>query len=159
MGLNAPASAGLIHDVFAEYEKTFGMARRKQKTTRSAPHDCQDSGMAAGSIPQPIRLEAPRAVTDDGVTSVEQPTEVTRDDVGPRKFSRELENGFTSQLRQENNQQGTQTEDIRSKRLLRFASDCCPGKFYNRPFLNFTPVLTYGSQKTPLRCIRHRSLA
>ncbi|KAK5282692.1 hypothetical protein LTR80_011998, partial [Exophiala xenobiotica] len=30
-GADAPASVGQIHDVFAEFEETFGMARRKQK--------------------------------------------------------------------------------------------------------------------------------
>ena len=51
IGLNTPASASLIHNVFAEYKKTFGIARRKQKATRLAPHNNKDSGIVASSIP------------------------------------------------------------------------------------------------------------
>jgi hypothetical protein len=99
MGSNAPASTSLVYNVFAEYKKTFGMARQKQKAARSAPHNCKDSDIAASSILQSIRLDELRAVTNDGVTSVEQPIEVVGNNTGPAKFSRELENRFTSQLR------------------------------------------------------------
>jgi hypothetical protein len=54
-------------------------------------------------------------------TSVEQPTEVTRDDIGPHKISRELENRFTSQPKQESNRQGTQTINVRSSTVIQGA--------------------------------------
>jgi hypothetical protein len=129
IGSDAPASVGLIHDVFAEYERTFSMSSRKQKRARSALNDCQDSDTAAGSIPRPISHEEPL-----GVTSIEQPAEAASDDASPSNFSRrEPENGSTSRPRQGRYRQGTETDDVRSMCLPTFAGDCRLGKFYTSP--------------------------
>jgi len=36
---DTPASVGLIHDVFAGYEETFGSPKSKQKVAHSTLHD------------------------------------------------------------------------------------------------------------------------
>ena len=56
MGMFPPASAGLIYDDFAEYEKTFSTARLKHKTMRLAPPDRKNSDLAASSILQSTRV-------------------------------------------------------------------------------------------------------
>ena len=86
IGSDAPASAGLICNVFAEYEKTFGMPRRKQKTAHSALHSCNYSDSSAHPVPQSLHLAEPLTVTDDGGRSIKQPTEVTDSVIGPGHF-------------------------------------------------------------------------
>ncbi|KIX03677.1 uncharacterized protein Z518_07230 [Rhinocladiella mackenziei CBS 650.93] len=127
IGSHAPASVGLIYDVFTESEMAFGMPRRKQKAARSTPHDRQDSDIAAGSVPRPISHEDPHAVADDGVTGIGQWTEVASDDVGSSCFSRgAFENGSTPRTRQESYRQEAETDDARSECLLKFTGDCRP---------------------------------
>jgi hypothetical protein len=87
-GSDAPASVGLIHDVFAEYEETFVMPRRKQKAARSALHDCPDSDTTAGSIPCSDSQGEPWGATDDGIADMEQPIEAAGGDAGRCDFSK-----------------------------------------------------------------------
>ena len=145
IGSDAPASAGLIHDVFAEYERTFSMPRRKQRVARPALHDYRDNGIATGSIPPPISHPEPRAVADDDVTGMEQPVEAAGEDVGPNNSSRgEIENGSTFQPRWESNRQGTETDNARSRCVSRLASDCNSGKSITT-LLNLILFFTCGS--------------
>jgi hypothetical protein len=133
IGPDAPASAGLICDVFAEYEKTFGMPQRKQKAARSALYSCNNNDLSADPIPRSLYREEPLAVTDDGGRSIEQPTEVADDVIGHGHFlRREVEDGSTSRPRQESDRQRTETEDVRSEHLSTFTSDCHLGNFYTR---------------------------
>ena len=135
IGPEAPASAGLIHDVFAEYGKTFGTPRLKQKAARSALYySSNDNDSLAGHIPRSLHHEEPQAVTDDGGISIEHPTQVAGDVVSPGRFlRRELEDGSTSRPRQESDRQRTKTEDVGSEHLSTFTSDCRLGKFYISP--------------------------
>jgi hypothetical protein len=100
IGSDAPASAGLICDVFAEYKKTFDMLRQKQKTARSALHSCNYSDSSADPVPRFLYPKEPLTVTDNGSRSIEQPTEVTDSVVSLGHFlRREFEDGSTSQPR------------------------------------------------------------
>ncbi|KIX03740.1 uncharacterized protein Z518_07293 [Rhinocladiella mackenziei CBS 650.93] len=106
IGSDAPASIGQIHDVFAEFEETFGMARRKQNTVTTL-RDCPDRDVTARSIPRPVRAAV------DGAADMEQLAEAVSGDVGCNYLSKEeIENGTTFQSRQESDGQKTQTEDI-----------------------------------------------
>jgi hypothetical protein len=97
IGSDAPTSAGLICNVFAEYEKTLGMPRRKQKTARSALYSCNYSDSSVDPVPRFLHPEEPLTVTDDGGRSIEQPTEVADSVVGPGRFlRREFEDRPTS---------------------------------------------------------------
>ena len=51
---DAPASVGRIHDVFAEYEETFGLPKSKQKAAHSTLPDCSESETTVGSIPHDV---------------------------------------------------------------------------------------------------------
>ncbi|OQU97138.1 hypothetical protein CLAIMM_03122 [Cladophialophora immunda] len=53
IGSGAPASIGQIHDIFAEFEETFSMARRKQNTVVATLRDCPHCDVIAGSVPCP----------------------------------------------------------------------------------------------------------
>jgi hypothetical protein len=131
----APASAGLIHDVFAEYEKTFSTPQLKQKAARSALcYSSNDNNSLAGHVPRSLHHKEPQAVTDDGGTSIEHPTQIAGDDVSPGHFlRRELEDGSTSRPRQESDRQRTETEDVGSEHLSTFTSDCRLRNFYISP--------------------------
>ena len=96
MGSDTPASVGRIHDVFAEFKKTFGMARGKQKAALTTLYDRRDYDVAAGSLPRPVSRE-PRAAADDGVTDTKQAAEAVGGDAGRNNFSEEeSENMCTS---------------------------------------------------------------
>ena len=124
-GLNTPASVGRIYDVFAEFEQTFGMARRKQKTVVATLRDYPNRDVTAGSVPSPVGRGEPRSAADDGAADLEQLSEAVSADVGRNYLSKgEIENGSTFQSRQESDGQGTQTEDIKSQCVSTLASDC-----------------------------------
>ena len=140
IGPEAPASAGLIHDVFAEYEKTFGTPELKQKAARSAlRYSSNDNDLLAGHVPRSLH-EEPQAVTDDSGMSIKHSTQVAGDDVSSGRFSRrELKDESTFRPRQESDRQQTETENVRSEHLSTFTSDCRLGNFY------ITPVESHSS--------------
>jgi hypothetical protein len=131
---DAPASAGLIHNIFAEYKKIFSMPKRKQKAVGSTLHNYKDSDIIADPISPPIRHEEPLAVTDDGITGIEPPIVMAGDKVGPNHYlRREFRNKSTPRPRRESNRQGTEIDNIRSEYLSTFTGDYHLGKFYTGP--------------------------
>ncbi|KAF7510546.1 hypothetical protein GJ744_006392 [Endocarpon pusillum] len=94
---DAPASAGLICDVFAEYEKTFGMPWRKHKIAHSALYPCDYNDSSAHPVPRSLHPEELLTVTDDGGRSIEQPTKVADIVIGLGHFlRRNFEDGSIS---------------------------------------------------------------
>jgi hypothetical protein len=90
--------------------------------------------LMAGHVPRSLHHEEPQAVTDDGGTSIEHPTQVAGDNVCPGRFSRrELKDGSTSRPRQESDRQRTKTENVGSEHLSTFTNDCRLGNFYISP--------------------------
>jgi hypothetical protein len=85
-----PASVGQIHDIFAEYEETFGMPKSKQKAARATAHNCPDTDTAARSIPRGAIQGEPRVTADDGLEDVEQAAEGAGDDNAARLSKRDL---------------------------------------------------------------------
>jgi len=128
-GSDAPASVGRIHDVFAEFEETFGMARRKQKAVVTAVRDCPDRDDAAGSIPPPVSQGGPRPAADDGAADMELFAQTVHGgDIGHSYLSKgEIENGSPFQSEQESDGRETQTEDVRSQCVSTLTSDCHSG--------------------------------
>lgn len=125
IGSDAPASIGHIHDVFAEFEETFGMARRKQNTVVANLRDCPDHDVTAGSIPRPVSAAV------DGAAHMEQLAEAVSSDVGCNYLPKEeIENGPAFESRQKSDGQKTRTADIRSQCISTSASDCRSGEFY-----------------------------
>ena len=120
---HAPASVGQIHDVFAEYEETFGLRKSKQKAAYSTPPDCTERETTGGPLPRQALLEEPRVATADGVTGVEQAAEAVGDDVA-RLSKREIGNGSVFQPRQEIDGLETKTRKVRSQGVHTLAGDC-----------------------------------
>ncbi len=139
---DAPASVGPILDVFTEFEETFGLARRKQKTVVTTLRDCPDRDVTTGSIPRPVSQGEPRSAADDGAADMELLAETVSGDIGRNYLSEEeIENGSTFQSRQESDGQETQTEDVRSQCISTLASDCHSGEFMSM-LLSLVRVLT-----------------
>lgn len=110
-GIDAPASTGRIHDVFAEYERTFSMPKGHRRARRSALHDCQNRDMAADSTPRRTRHEEPQAVDDVDATSIEHPVKAVGEGVGPGKSSsKETENESVFVPGRESSQRGDRNE-------------------------------------------------
>ncbi|KIX01211.1 uncharacterized protein Z518_08936 [Rhinocladiella mackenziei CBS 650.93] len=122
-GSDTPASVGRIHDVFAEYEETFGLPKSKQKVARSTVHDCPESGTIAGSLSRPVSHGEPRVSADDDVAKIEQAAEAAGGDAA-RLSKREIENGSTSRSRQESNEQETEIVQVRSQCVATLAGGC-----------------------------------
>jgi hypothetical protein len=60
IGPEASTSAGLIHDVFAEYEKTFGTPWLEQKAARSAlRYSSNDNDLLADHVPRSLHYKEP----------------------------------------------------------------------------------------------------
>ena len=122
-----------IHDVFAEFEETFAMARRRQKTVVATLLDRLDRDVTAGTIPRPVSQEGPRprSAADDGAVDMEELAEAVSGDPGYNYSSKdEIENGSTFQSKRGDDRQETQTEDVRSQCISTLASDCRSGESY-----------------------------
>ncbi|RMZ87473.1 hypothetical protein DV736_g5299, partial [Chaetothyriales sp. CBS 134916] len=105
---DAPASVGQIHDVFAEYEETFGLSKSKRKAARSTLRNCPENETTVDSIPHGIIQGEPRDGADDGATNVEQAAEAAGD--GSTCLSkRDIENESILRSRIEINGQETET--------------------------------------------------
>ncbi|KAK5215095.1 hypothetical protein LTR72_011825 [Exophiala xenobiotica] len=101
-GSDAPASVGRIHDVFAEFEETFGKAKQRQKMALATLHGCPDRDVTVGSIPRPAGQEEHRSTTDDGAPEMKQLAGAASANGGRHPLSKgEIENGTAFQLRQE----------------------------------------------------------
>lgn len=119
---DSPASVGRIHDVFAEYEETFGLRKSKQKAAHSTLPDCTEREAIGGSLPRDVLQEELRVATD-----VEQAAEAAGDDVA-RLSKREIGSGPIFQPRQEIDGLEMKTEEIRSQGIHTLAGDCHSGK-------------------------------
>lgn len=136
IGSDAPASIGQIHDVFAEFEETFGMARRKRKAVVAAVHDCPARDDAAGSTPPPVSQGGPRPATDDGAADMELLSQTVHGDIGHSHLSKgEIENGPPFQPQQESDGRETQT-------FSTLTSNCHSGEFLCRRPVTLALVLT-----------------
>ncbi|MCJ1282889.1 hypothetical protein MMC26_002215 [Xylographa opegraphella] len=143
---DAPASVGQIHDVFAEFEETFGLTRRKQKTMVATLRDCPYRDVTTGSIPRPVSQGEPRSAADDGAADMELLAETVSGDVGRNSLSEEeIENRSTFQSRQESDGQETQTEDVRSQCISTLAGDCHSesASAFTGPRPSPPPIATY----------------
>ncbi len=142
---DAPASVGRIHDVFAEYEETFGLPKSKQQAARSTLPDCSESETTAGSTPHDFIRGDPRVTADGGVTDVEQAAEAVGGDAA-RPSQREIGNGSTFWSRQEIIRRETATAELRSPGVHALAGNCRSGKFspcaVERRPLNLIPRIT-----------------
>jgi hypothetical protein len=107
------------------------MPRWKQPTARATLHKCLDGDATAGSIPRSVSQGEPRKVADDGVVATEQAARAEGGDTSRgHPSAKEIGNGSSSQSRQENNRQETDTEGAGSQYVSTLAGNCHSGKFY-----------------------------
>lgn len=125
---DAPASISRIHDVFAEYEGTFGLFKLKHKAVRSAPHSNPESEPIVGSILRAIIRGEPRVAVDDGVSGLEQDAEAVRDDTA-HLSKRGIENTSTFRSKMEIRTQDIEILGASSKGESILTGDYRLGKF------------------------------
>lgn len=122
------ASIGRIHNVFAEYEESFGLLKTKQKAAHSTLPNGSESETTAGSIPHAFIQGEQRVTADGSVTDVEQAAEVAGNDAA-RPSKREIENGSIFWSEQEIIRQDKETAELRSQDVHALAGNCRSGKF------------------------------